>query len=155
MDVYEKIRELNLKLPDAPKAGGVYRTAVVFGDCMCCTSGHNCKVNGVLPHVGKVGREVSLEEGREDARQCVLNILATLHAALGDLNRIERIVKILGFVASSDDFYQQPKVLDAASELLIAVFGEDKGRGTRSAVGVNVLPNNQPVEIELVCQLKS
>ena len=102
MDVYEKLRGLNLRLPDAPKAGGVYSTAVVFGDRMCCTSGHNCKVNGVLPHVGKVGREVSLEEGREDARQCVLNILATLHAALGDLNRIERIVKILGFVASSD-----------------------------------------------------
>ena len=154
MNVYDKLRELDLQLPDPPKAGGLYQTAVIHDNGrMCSTSGHNCKVNGELPRTGKVGREVSLEEGQEDARQCILNILGTLHAALGDLNRIRRVVKILGFVASDDSFNEQPKVLNGASQLLIDLFGEERGKGARSAVGVNVLPNNQPVEIEIVCEL--
>ena len=154
MNIYDKLRELDLELPEPPKAGGLYRTAVIHdGGRMCCTSGHNCKVNGELPHTGKVGREVTLEEGQEDARQCILNILGTLHATLGDLNRIRRIVKILGFVASDDTFNEQPKVLNGASQLLIDLFGEERGIAARSAVGVNVLPNNQPVEIELMCEL--
>ena len=152
MDIYERLRELQIELPPTPAAGGIYNTVVVTGD-MCCTSGHNCKVNGVLPRAGKLGKELSIEEGRMDARQCILNILSSLHAELGDLNRIEKIISIFAFVASSDDFYGQPKVLDAASELLIQIFG-DNGKATRSAIGVNVLPNNQPVEIQLTCKLK-
>lgn len=153
MNVYDKLRELALELPAAPKAGGLYSTSVVYDGNMCCTSGHNCKRNGVLPHKGKLGKEVSLEEGQQDARQCILNILGTLHASLGDLNRVRKVVKILAFVASDDMFYEQPKVLDAASQLLIDIFGEEIGKGCRSAVGVNVLPNNQPVEIEIMCEI--
>lgn len=82
-----------------------------------------------------------------------MNILGTLHAALGDLNRIHRIVKVLGFVASDDTFNEQPNVMNGASQLLIDLFGEERGKGVRSAIGVNVLPNNQPVEIEIVCEL--
>lgn len=152
MDIYDKLRELNIELPSTPVAGGIYNTVVV-ADNICYTSGHNCKVNGVLPHTGKLGRDVSIDEGKIDARQCILNILSSLHAELGDLNKIERFISIFAFVASSDDFYGQPKVLDAASELLVQIFG-DSGKAARSAIGVNVLPNNQPVEIQLTCKLK-
>jgi enamine deaminase RidA (YjgF/YER057c/UK114 family) len=118
------------------------------------TSGNNCKVNGKLLHAGKLGAEVSPEQGKQDARQCILNILGNLQSEISDLNKIKQIVKILGFVASADGFYDQPGVLDAASELLIDIFGPEAGRCARSAIGVNVLPNNQPVEIEMIFEVE-
>lgn len=151
MNVYTKIEEMGIKFSEVVP-GGIYNTVLEFGDNLCYTSGHNCKVNGVLLTPGKLGAEVTLEEGKDAARQCIINILSSLHNELGDLNRIKKVVKILGFVASTNDFYNQPKVLDAASQMLIDIFG-DAGKAARSAVGVNVLPNNQPVEIELLLEL--
>lgn len=152
-DVYGRIQQSGIQFNPEQKPGGIYEPVTVFGDSLCYVSGHNCKVNGVLPHKGRLGQEVTIEQGCEDARQCVVNILTSLHNTIGDLNQIKRIVKVLAFVASSDTFYQQPKVVDAASQLLIDIFGEKAGKAARSAVGVNVLPNNQPVEIEMLIEL--
>ena len=103
---------------------------------------------------GKVGAEVSVEQGREAARACVLQGLSQLREAVGSLDRVERIVKVTGFVASAPGFVEQPRVMDAASELLVQVFG-DAGRHARSAVGVAELPRGVPVEVELVAALKA
>ena len=152
MDVYEKLKGLGITLaPVAP--AGIYSPAVIFDGNMVCTSGHNCKVGGLLPHTGLVGREVTLEQAQEDAKQCAINILGSLHEALGDLNRVCKIVKLTGFVASAEGFFQQPKVLDGASRLFVEVFGESRGKAARTAVGVCALAGNQPVVIELMAQL--
>ena len=154
MDVYDKIKALGLEIPSPTSKGRIFAAAVKMGEKIYITSGNNCKVNGKLPHPGRLGAEVDVEQGRQDARQCILNILGNVQNEISDLNEIKQIVKILGFVASADDFYDQPRVLDAASELLIDIFGSEAGRCARSAVGVNVLPNNQPVEIEMVFEVK-
>lgn len=154
MDVYDRIKALGLEIPSPTSKGRIFAPVVKMGENIYVTSGNNCKVNGKLLHIGKLGVEICLEQGRQDARQCILNILGNVQSEISDLNKIRQIVKILGFVASADDFYDQPTVLDAASELLINVFGPDVGRCARSAVGVNVLPNNQPVEIEMIFEVK-
>lgn len=107
------------------------------------------RVNGELPYTGKVGAEVTIEQARELAEICVLKGLSCLEAELGSLDKVEQVLKVTGFVQSAPGFSQQPKVLDAASELLQAIFGE-KGRHARSAVGVAELPGNTPAEIEFV-----
>lgn len=104
--------------------------------------------------VGRVGGELTLEQGQEMARRCALNILANLHHTLGDLNRIRRFVKVLAFVNSTDDFDRQPAVVNGASGLIRDIFGEEAGLPARSAIGVNVLPGNIPVEIEMLLELK-
>ena len=111
-------------------------------------SGQMPKVDGEVRVFGKVGREVDLETAREQARICILQGLACLRAALGSLDRVERVLKINGFVASAPGFNAQPKVIDAASDLLMEIFG-DPGRHARVAVGVAELPRNAAVEIEL------
>ena len=102
----------------------------------------------------RLGRDLTLEDGQEEARRCMINILSNLHEEIGDLNRIKRFVKMLAFIASDDDFTQQPLVANGASALIRDVFGDDVGVPTRSAIGVNVLPGNIPVEIELLLELK-
>ena len=102
---------------------------------------------------GKAGGEIGLEQAQEAARACVLQALAQLEAVLGSLDRIERVLKVTGFVASAPGFSQQPQVIDAASELLVQLFGEH-GRHARSAVGVAELPRGVPVEIELVAAVR-
>ena len=102
---------------------------------------------------GKLGAEVSVEQGQQAARACVLQAFAQLKAELGDLGRIDRIVKVTGFVASAAGFTQQPQVIDAASSLLVEAFG-DAGRHARSAIGVAELPRGVPVEIEFIAALK-
>ena len=101
---------------------------------------------------GKLGVEFSVDQGQDAARRCVMNLLSVLHAHLGNLNRIKSVVKLLGFVAGTADFSQQPEVMNGASQLLNEVFGE-RGRHARSAIGTNALPGNIPVEIELICEL--
>lgn len=154
MDVYKRMEELGLTL-DAPLTPmGLYRPCVEFLDGkLVYTSGAGCRKGERSVYTGKVGAEVSLEEGKECARQCALNLLAGLHKEIGDLNRIKRIVKVLGFVASAPDFYQHPKVINGASELLADIFGED-GVGARSAIGVCALPANIPVEVEMLVELR-
>ena len=156
MDVYKKLKEMNIALPQAPGLGGEYNQVLPFGD-----SGSLAYVSGTGPCVeegaqfaGKLGVQYTLEEGREAARCAVLNMLAVIEKNVGDLNRIKRFVKLLCFIASDNEFYQQPQVADAASALLIEIFGEDIGRSARSAIGVNVLPHNIPFEVEAIIELK-
>ena len=154
MDAYAKLKELGIELPDPPPAGGLFSPMKQFSDKLVYTSGTGpFNSEGALLWKGKLGSDLTLEEGQEAAKRAALNILAVLHKELGDLNRIKSLVKILGFVASTPDFCDQPKVMNAASQLFIDVFGEPDGRAARSAIGTNVLPLDMPVEIELILEL--
>jgi len=152
INVYDNLKKLNIELPPAPAKAGVYEQVKLFGTNLAYISGCLPNIEGLPPIKGKVGEDVSLEEAQEAARRCVLNILAVLDRDLGDLNRVKDCVKMLAFVASHDDFYSQPQVANAASEMLMQIFGEEKCPA-RSAVGVNALPGNVPVEIELLIEI--
>ena len=152
MDVYENLKKLNVTLPEPPPVGGLYIPVNEFGDKLLYTSGVVPIKDGKPAYVGKAG-DVSVEYAQEAARLCIINILSAVQKKIGDLNKVKKVVKVLGFVASKEDFTQQPLVMNAASELLVGVFGED-GRHARSAIGVTVLPNDYTVEIELILELK-
>ncbi len=154
MDVYAKMKELGLELGAPTPPGGIYSPVMFFGEKLIYTSGTGGVIDGLPDMVGRVGKELTLEDGQEMARRCTLNILSNLHHAIGDLNKIKRFVKMLAFVNSADDFYSQPAVVNGASSLLREIFGEEAGLPARSAIGVNVLPGNIPVEIELLVELK-
>lgn len=154
MCVYERMKELGIELPKPTVPMGVYFPAKEFGEKFVYISGQGPIVDGKPLYVGKVGKELSLEEGQKAAYACMLNILSVLNEKIKDLNRIKSVVKILGFVACTDDFYDQPKVINAASQLLVDIFGEEIGKASRSAVGTNVLPSNIPVEIEALFEIK-
>ena len=154
MNYYENLHRNNISLPAPLDVAGQYIKLSCAGNNLYFTSGVGCRKKDVLICTGKVGEEATIEDAKEAARQCILNILSNIQEGLGDLNRVCKIVKILGFVASGDGFTKQSSVLDAASELLIQVFGEDVGCAARSAIGVSSLPNNQSVEIELVFLVK-
>jgi enamine deaminase RidA (YjgF/YER057c/UK114 family) len=144
----DRLAELGLVVPEGSKPVAAYIPAVVTGN-LVFTSGQLPMVDGVLPATGKVGAEVSPEDAKTIARQCVLNGLAAARSAIGSLDRITRVVKVVGFVASDPSFTGQPGVINGASELLGEIFGEP-GQHARSAVGVAVLPLDAPVEIEFV-----
>jgi enamine deaminase RidA (YjgF/YER057c/UK114 family) len=147
----ERLAELGLSLPEMVRPMAAYVPTVRSGSFVY-TAGQLPIVNGQLPRTGKVGAEVSTEDARELARQCALNALAAIKAEIGDLAAITRVVKVVGFVASAPDFYDQPEVINGASELLGAVFGP-AGQHARSAVGVAVLPRNAPVEVEVIVEV--
>ena len=128
--------------------------AVVIHDGTARTSGQLPRIDGKLTCLGRLGETVTLEAGREAAAVCALNALAVLEAALGSLDRVERVLTVTGFVSSAPDFFEQPAVVDGASQVLVDVFGES-GRHTRSAIGVAALPRNGAVEIEVTVSLKS
>lgn len=150
-DVYERIKELNIQLPSPPAAGGIYTPVLDFSETLLYCSGCG---PGDASLLGKVGQDITLEEAQKAAQKCILNLLANLEAKIKDLNKIKRFVKILAFVASDDTFTQQPQVVNGGSQLLVDIFGDTIGKPTRSAIGVNVLPGNIPVEIELLVELK-
>lgn len=150
--ISKRLAELNIQLPKAPKPAGAYVPAVITGN-LIFASGQTPTVDGVLKYTGKVGREVSLEEAYEAARLSAINCLAEMEAVLGDLDRIKRIVKVTGYVASAEGFGLQPKVVNGASELLEGIFGEN-GRHARAAIGVSELPINAPVEVEIIAEIK-
>ena len=151
--IEKRLQELGLELPAAVEPVYEYVPVVIHGG-IAYVSGQLPKVGDDVRHKGKVGAEVSLEQAQDDARLCVLHALACLKQALnGDLERLERILKVTGFVASAPGFNDQPKVIDAASKLLGQLLGED-GRHARSAVGVFELPRNTPVEIEFIVAVK-
>jgi len=154
MDVYARMRELGLPVLEPTPAGGIYSPVQYFGDKLVYTSGTGGQNQVDEDMVGRVGGELTLEQGQEMARRCALNILANLHHNLGGLNRIKRFVKILAFVNSANDFDKQPAVVNGASSLIRDIFGEEAGLPARSAIGVNVLPGNIPVEIEMLLELK-
>jgi len=146
----ERLAELGLTLPGVAAPVAAYVPAVRSGDHVY-TSGQLPMVEGSLAQTGKVGADVTPEQGKELARTCALNALAAIDALVG-LDAVKRVVKVVGFVASADDFTGQPAVVNGASELLGAVFG-DAGQHARSAVGVAELPLGAPVEVELIVEV--
>lgn len=153
MDVYARLEELGVKLPSPAPKVGIYKPVIQIDD-MLYISGQGATIDGVPAITGRIGEERTIEEGQEAAKLCALNALAALHEYLGDLNKIDCIVKTLGFVASAADFYEQPKVINGCSALIRDIWGEDKGIGARSAIATNVLPGNISAEIEFVFKLK-
>jgi len=149
----EALKKHGLTMPNPPGRGGIYEPVKEFGTNFCYLSGCVPVFNGELKWTGKAGKEVSLEQAQEAARVCALNLLANLKEKYGSLDKVKRLVKMLAFIAGAEDFYDQPKVANGASELLVDIFGEEVGRCSRSAIGVYTLPRNVPVEIELLVEL--
>ena len=154
MDIYKKLEELNIEILQAPKKGGIYNSVRSFGGNMAYVSGTAPNNSRDEDIVGKLGSDLSIADGQEAARRCAVNIISVLHHELGDLNKIKSLVKILGFVSSSSEFGEQPQVINGASQVFKDVFGDEVGLPARSAIGVNALPWNIPVEIELLLELK-
>ena len=153
MTATQNFEALGLTLPPAPAPMGVYKPFLIVGN-VAYVSGHGTvKEDGSLI-IGRIGRELNVEEGKAAARQVGLAILATLKKNLGSLDRIERVVKVLGMVNATEDFERHPYVINGCSELFAKVWGPEKGVGVRSAVGMGTLPNNIPVEIEAQFLLK-
>ncbi|MGI6184062.1 MAG: RidA family protein [Candidatus Fimadaptatus sp.] len=152
MNVNEIMAQKNITLPEPPPKGGVYAPCKISGN-MAYVSGCGCIIGDIVA-AGKLGRDYTLEQGQQFARNCMLNVLAVLKRELGDLARVRSVVKLLVFVASDDEFYQQPQVANGASELLGELFGQEIGIPARSAIGVNVLPGNLPVEIEAIFEFE-
>ncbi|HMO15062.1 MAG TPA: RidA family protein [Pirellulaceae bacterium] len=152
MSITSRIEELGLVLPPAAKALGVYRPCVTVSN-LCFTSGHGpLQIDGSLI-TGCVGRDVDEAFGYAAARQTGLALLASLQAHLGDLDRIQRVVKLLGMVWCTDDFLKHPAVINGCSELFRDIFGEERGIGARSAIGMNSLPMGMTVEIEGIFEI--
>lgn len=151
MSPENKLKKLGIEISEAPRPLGSYLPCVQTGNILFL-SGILPLRNGKLTKTGRVGESVSLQEAQEDARQVVLNALAILKSHMGNLNKTKRCIKITGYVASAPDFTEQPKVLNAASELLFEIFGE-AGKHARVAVGVTVLPLNSPLEIDFIFEI--
>ena len=146
-----KLKELGITLPTPPAKGGLYTPVMEFGDHLLYCSGCGPQVNGTSID-GKLGKDLSVEQGQEAAYRCMLNLLANLNAKLGNLDRIKRFVKVLAFVNSTDDFVQQPQVVNGGSQLLLDLLGEERGLPARTAMGVNATPGNIAVEIEVLVE---
>ncbi len=151
-EVEARLAELGMTLPKVPVPVGAYTPWVAAGDLLFL-SGTTCYIDGKPMTIGKVGTEVTLEEAHRAARQTALNLLAVLEKALGDLDRVARVVKVNGYVNSAPGFDRQPEVINGASELFLAVFG-DRGVHARTSIGVSELPGRIPVEIEMVVQVR-
>jgi enamine deaminase RidA (YjgF/YER057c/UK114 family) len=153
MSAEKRIQELHLTLPPAPKPVAVYKPAVHVGNILY-VSGHGpLKPDGTTGITGKVGGDLTLEQGQQAARQVGTAILSTVKNALGSLDKVKRLVKTLGMVNSTPDFKDHPKVINGFSELMAEVFGKDAGIGARSAVGMGSLPNNIAVEVECIFEV--
>ena len=146
----DRLAELGLSLPVLAKPVAAYVPAVITGN-LVYTSGQLPFVDGALPATGKLGSAVTDATGKELAQICALNALAAVQSVIGSLDRVTRIVKVVGFVASEPSFTGQPGVINGASEILGEIFG-DAGIHARSAVGVAVLPLDSPVEVELIVE---
>lgn len=149
MNAEARLAELKLELPPAPKPVAVYRPLVVLGN-VAYVSGHGPLKPDKTLITGRVGDDLTLEQGKAAARQVGLAILATLRSELGSLDRVKRVIKVLGMVNSTPDFRDHPQVINGCSELLRDVFGPEAGVGARSAVGMGSLPGNIAVEIEAI-----
>jgi enamine deaminase RidA (YjgF/YER057c/UK114 family) len=159
----EKLKSLGLELPPAPKPIGLYKPMLIVGD-LIYVSGHGplksdrTLITGRLGITsllgGKQADGLTLEQGQNAARQTGLAILATLKAGLGSLDRIARVVKLLGLVRCTDDFDQQPAVINGCSQLFVDLWGDDHGIGVRSALGTNALPGGIAVEIEAIFEIR-
>jgi enamine deaminase RidA (YjgF/YER057c/UK114 family) len=152
MSVEEKLLALGLELPDPPKPVGNYRPARRVGN-LVFTSGQTARINGVRRYVGQVGKDLSDEEAYLSARDAVLNCLACVKWLVGDLDQVRGVVKATGFVNCIDGFQQQPAAINGASDLIEKLWGE-AGAHARSAIGVNALPSNASVELEMIFEVE-
>jgi enamine deaminase RidA (YjgF/YER057c/UK114 family) len=152
MNAEQKLKELGITLPESPKPLANYVRAVRTGNLLF-VSGHGPYNDGKTLILGKLGKEVTIEEGYKTARNVALNCLSSIRASLGSLDKVKRVVKLLGMVNCTADFKDQPKVINGASDLLVEVFGE-AGRHARSAVGMQALPNQIPIEIEMILEVE-
>lgn len=150
--IEQRLQELGVELPPAPEPRFTYVPCVRTGN-LIYLSGQDCRINGELMYEGKLGAELTIEQGQAAARQTIINCLAVMKQYLGDLDRVVRIVKMLGLVNSAPGFADQPYVMNGASNFLVEVFGE-KGKHARSAIGTNELPFHTPVEIELIVEIR-
>ncbi|ANS74694.1 hypothetical protein AWM70_08910 [Paenibacillus yonginensis] len=149
--IEDRINQLGITLEKVPTPVATYVPVKTAGN-LVYTSGNDCRVGGVLKYTGKLGRDLTIEQGYDASRQVMINILSALKEHLGELDRIKQVVKMLAFVNSADGFVEQPFVINGASDLLVEVFG-DKGRHARSAISANELPFDTPVEIELIVEI--
>lgn len=153
MTIEQRVKELQLQLPPPPKPAGTYVPGVLVGNLLF--------MSGVGPHrsdgsfvSGKVGKDLTVEQGYDAARLVALVMLANIRAVLGSLDRIDRVVKVLGMVNATPDFTEQPKVINGFADLFVDLLGPDKGKGARSAVGMGSLPRQIAVEVEMILQVK-
>lgn len=153
MPAEENFASLKLTLPPAPKPLGVYKPLLIDGK-HCYVSGHGTVQQDGSLIVGRVGDDISLDEAKLAARQVALAILSTLKSHLGSLDKVKRVIKVLGMVNCAPGFEKHPYVINGCSELFAAVWGTDNGIGVRSAVGMGSLPGNIPVEIEALFELE-
>ena len=152
MNVYDQLKSLGIELPPVAIPAASYQPFVRTGR-LVFLSGHIARADGGKPWVGQLGRDLRTEEGRQAARRIAIDLLGTLHAAVGDLNRVTRIVKLMGLVNSTPDFTEQHLVTNGASDLLGEVFGPTVGAHARSAYGVAQIPLGACVEIELIAEV--
>ena len=151
--ILEKLKELKIEIPDAPSPVGAYVAYKIIGNLLYISGQLPIGVDGAIIK-GKIGKDLTLEEGQKASRLCIINILAQAKKAMeGDLSKIKNCVKITGFVNSTDDFKDQPKIINPASEILSSVFGES-GKHTRAAVSTNSLPLGVAVEIDAIFEIK-
>ena len=153
MSAEARLKEKNITLPPTATPVANYIGAVRVGNLLFL-SGHGPVSGGKPTARGKLGKDLSVEEGYQVARQVGLNLLATARANLGSLDKVKRVVKVLGMVASADGFGDQPKVVNGFSDLMVEVFGEAAGQHARSAVGMAELPMGIPVEIEMILEVE-
>lgn len=154
MSADEKLASLGLDMPPAPKPMGLYKPCVIV-DNMAYLSGHGPLKSDKTLIVGRLGDDMSVEEGQAAAQQTGLAMLATLQSVLGSLDRVKRVVKLLGLVQSTDTFGEQPQVINGCSQLFSDVFGEENGISARSAIGTNALPGGIAVEIEGIFEIEA
>ncbi len=152
MDAEKRLVELKISLPQTPKPLANYIPTVQVGNLLF-VSGHGPYNDGKTILIGKLGNELTTEDGYKTARNVAINLLASIRAALGDLNKVKRVVKLLGMVNCTEDFKETPRVINGASDLLVEVFGE-AGKHARAAVGMQSLPNGMPVEIEMILEVR-
>jgi enamine deaminase RidA (YjgF/YER057c/UK114 family) len=149
MKIEQKLKDMGLKLPEIPKPVANYVPSVRTGNLLFL-SGHGPEKH--IPN-GKVGGELTLEQGYEAAKNTALCLISTIKNTIGDLDKVKRVVKLTGFVNCSEDFKDQPKVVNGASDLFVTVFG-DKGKHARAAIGMYQLPGGIPVEIEVIVEVE-
>lgn len=152
MKIEEKIKKMGIEIPEAPKPVASYIPFRRVGN-LIYISGQDCRVNGKLKYEGKVGKDVTEQEAYEAARITAINLLAILKSAIGDLDKVVKIVNLHGYVNSADGFVRQPMVINGASDFLLEVFSE-KGKHSRCALSANELPFNTPVEIEMIVEVE-
>lgn len=154
MSVEQKLSDLNLSLPVLPESKGIYKRCVIVENLLY-VSGHVSVKSDGTSITGKLGKDISDEEGKAAARQCGLAILASIKDHFGELEKIKRVVKILGMVNSTPDYEKHPVIINGCSELYVQLWGDENGKGVRSAVGMGSLPGNVAVEIEAIFELNS